>query len=88
MSWHARQQCPTLGILYAVYKAQTQGPVRLKGNQTCRPRCTVAAVPAAAAEPLSVYDFIPDEDGGTVIPNRSHETEGSEAAAFAAKAAR
>ncbi|KAK7937561.1 uncharacterized protein PG986_014429 [Apiospora aurea] len=29
----------------------------------------VAAVPAAAAEPLSVYDVIPDEDGGTVIPN-------------------
>ena len=24
---------------------------------------------AATAEPLSVYDVIPDEDGGTVIPN-------------------
>ncbi|KAK7937470.1 uncharacterized protein PG986_014338 [Apiospora aurea] len=30
------------------------------------PECIVA-VPAAAAEPLSVYDIIPDEDGGTVI---------------------
>jgi hypothetical protein len=29
----------------------------------------IAAVPAAAAEPLSVYDVIPDEDGGTVIPH-------------------
>ena len=29
----------------------------------------IAAVPAAEAEPLSVYDVIPDEDGGTVIPN-------------------
>ncbi|KAK6858989.1 hypothetical protein PG995_004842 [Apiospora arundinis] len=29
----------------------------------------VAAVPAAAVEPLSVYDIIPDEDDGTVIPN-------------------
>ena len=29
----------------------------------------VVAVPAAAAEPLSVYDVIPHEDGGTVIPN-------------------
>ncbi|KAK8011799.1 ribosomal protein L6 [Apiospora arundinis] len=26
----------------------------------------VAAVPAAAGEPLSVYDVVPDEDGGTV----------------------
>ncbi|KAK6858961.1 hypothetical protein PG995_004814 [Apiospora arundinis] len=29
----------------------------------------VAAVPAAAAEPLSVYDVIPNEDGGTIILN-------------------
>lgn len=32
------------------------------------PEC-IAAVAAAAADPLSVYDVIPDEDGGTVIPN-------------------
>ena len=36
----------------------------------------VAAVPAAAAEPLSVYDIIPDEDGGTVIPNRPMRQKG------------
>ena len=29
----------------------------------------IAAVPAAAAEPLPAYDAIPNEDGGTVIPN-------------------
>ena len=29
----------------------------------------VAAAPAGAAEPLSVYDIIPDEAGGAVIPN-------------------
>lgn len=30
----------------------------------------IAAAPAGAAEPLSVYDIIPDEAGGAVIPNR------------------
>ncbi|KAK7937822.1 uncharacterized protein PG986_014690 [Apiospora aurea] len=29
----------------------------------------IAAAPVDAAEPLSVYDAIPDEYGGTVIPN-------------------
>ena len=32
----------------------------------------IAAVPAAAADSLSVYKIIPNEDGGTVIPHSPH----------------
>ncbi|KAK7937633.1 uncharacterized protein PG986_014501 [Apiospora aurea] len=32
----------------------------------------MGAAPVGAAEPLSVYDIIPDEDGGTVIPYSPH----------------